>query len=1022
MKSIAIQDFLRLKKRKILFTDQISLGNALIQRYCLKEHDVIQDIYSYSTYLLAKEVVSAYYSSYELKNIDFIDTNSSVYLLYELLEQHSLSYIDQEILTLKTVKEIYTTINKIRGYNVSESIQKDQTPQMRDLLKIIALYERELEKTNQFDNIRTIQEGIWIMEMGIQNKISISFLIPWIQDAVFADLETNERKGIQNDFFSAFLEAVTRETNGQFLRLMYLPNSSVQESIDRAKVKWKLVSAYGQYNEVQYIIDEILKHSNRRLDEYNLFFTSNEYENLLLMQLEGRKIPFEMKDCFKASNTEYVQFMLSLIQYAKNDFFYKDVLPILQNPLFSIERVLIQEELKKKINLYAPYSKMDLNGLGWGKEFLKSRLEDLIQQNETKIQQAEDKKISTLIQDRVFYLFLQELLTVFDEAYPIDRLYQALLDFAKKYTYEKKDFRSYKELVPLLTKQKIHFAKLSESFKGTFLEKLVLIEKFLNGFQVSYVPNYAICARHDVPKINIYRLNRFQIINRPYNVFLGFSNSQTHQNQFDSVLLPDYKIEQYIEDIDKPLNIQTVSEIERLIEKNILTIEEGEITISYPHYDPVSLRELSPSLFVLKIQGLIDQNDLCLSSQYRTFCSGYRSSRSGWIQPPEKKREEPKEQADETIELSASQLQKMLECPLQYLILKNNFFIKIPSILEKNAKKWLSPVHKGNLFHKVAERYVQANFPPACHEPLQDLNLEDFERIYEEEIENIKKIVPIYSIYAYEREREDLKNKCEAFFKKMHESWREEWKANRKWEVVGCELDFSSNKDLYLLIPCENGQTIKVRFNQGAIDRVDGYVDENNELHLRLIDYKTGNKNNKQKEIEEQKQIQHFIYTYAVLKTYSQLISYGNDEDPSLLGNFKNHTITQLGFPEFDYVFPFEKCNQDLTMITPTVDTFNKDCFYRNGQLELHLPDPVNDLMKLVFEGGRTVDEISSSLKRYMIEKANTMISDDKDLYDPKVFLEKFNKNCGFCSFKTLCRIRCDIGEIIMRDNDYGNN
>ena len=92
----------------------------------------------------------------------------------------------------------------------------------------------------------------------------------------------------------------------------------------------------------------------------------------------------------------------------------------------------------------------------------------------------------------------------------------------------------------------------------------------------------------------------------------------------------------------------------------------------------------------------------------------------------------------------------------------------------------------------------------------------------------------------------------------------------------------------------------------GSADRVDGYVDDDGCLHVRIIDYKTGRRENKQNEIDMGIQIQHIIYAMAVEKYFA------DDEGRAILKTIfadelaGRDDFSDIVFDWVGYTFPYE--------------------------------------------------------------------------------------------------------------------
>ena len=192
-------------------------------------------------------------------------------------------------------------------------------------------------------------------------------------------------------------------------------------------------------------------------------------------------------------------------------------------------------------------------------------------------------------------------------------------------------------------------------------------------------------------------------------------------------------------------------------------------------------------------------------------------------------------------------------------------------------------------------------------------------------------------------------------------------------KIIGCEVEFEKvkysggDKDKY---------TIEFR---GSVDRLDGYVDENNTLWLQIFDYKTGSLEHKINDKAAEKQIQHHVYALAMQKW--------SKDNKSELEELFECTINDIKIESIQYVFPFE---EEKTLLP--AEYLPDD----NGNAKL--PESTEDILKSVvalyqkgeIDKAREVSfEISSRLKDEYARNKDDL--------------------CKYCAYREVCRLCVDF-------------
>jgi ATP-dependent helicase/nuclease subunit B len=172
--------------------------------------------------------------------------------------------------------------------------------------------------------------------------------------------------------------------------------------------------------------------------------------------------------------------------------------------------------------------------------------------------------------------------------------------------------------------------------------------------------------------------------------------------------------------------------------------------------------------------------------------------------------------------LSPSAVEQFGKCPLSWLY-KYALRVRKTEDPEYDVGRWLTPLEKGSLLHRVFER-----FGNACRSRNLDLASEEAEVVLnglaEQELERMRRLVPPSNAMAMEFDADEIRRSVGLFLAMERDP------GGGRWEWF--ELEFGG-ADAPALVRLPSGRTLPV---QGKVDRIDRL--ENG--RLRVIDYKTG--------------------------------------------------------------------------------------------------------------------------------------------------------------------------------------
>lgn len=889
--------------RKMIVTDRVRNGNRLLRKRNIEQKKDCVFTSCITISGIAEEFLNAWSACIGEEGVTLLEPEACVYLLDELLEKarEEYTFVPEECHCVKTTETILKSLNQIRMNEPKKGFLDSEDSKITELKKLIFVYEQKLEKENYCDQALLIKKAVTILEQ-IKDKEELFFYLPWITSCNIGYLEDLELTALEQHFFDRLLGLSGHEAE----KLEYYSDCK------NNKVNYRFFSAYGSFNEVRYVVEDILE-KNRRYDEVNVFYTSPEYENIIKSAFESRGIPYQFLTGERTSENPLMLIFRALLEFAKEDFLYERLNIVMENPLISFWRIQ-KENTDALENPLTCYNHFLRKGIGWGKQ----RYAECVE----RVSQNEYEKIRY----QYFLEFLNDLLFVFEEETSCGVLYGKLLDFVSKYTNHQNKKRN--QMLSVLREQIPVFDQMA--VQENQQKCILMIEDCVRTLKVSSVEDEA-------GSVHVMRVQNLEVLERPYQYVIGLSAKQFQGDTIESPVLSDEELKLYLNG-KITLAADASRKVRENLEHSFATLSQGEIVMGYSSYDTVSLKESSPSVF------------------YLNYSDGYEIEKKNYslLKHPVKILKDEVTAAAETDEeqvkeerirkMSPSALQTMLNCPLAYYY-QYEKLIANREFQEKKESVWLSPANKGNLFHQTMENYCNAlllekevtEFKP---------DKEEFERIYKDIVEKILEVQPYVSKVVYDREVEENKGLLWDYLQKFYEELEKDYAVGKKWRILGCELKFE-NVPFFVEDPDENAAEKKepyVILFHGSIDRLDGYLGEDGMLYLRVVDYKTGNKTNIKAGVTENKQIQHVVYALA-----AQMQMFG-DKKKEELERFFGGTIGGCAVDSAQYVFPHEK--QQILDVTKEL---NENFYHGEGQYDM--PKSVREI------AWRVLDESDYNIK-----------------------------------------------------------
>lgn len=224
--------------------------------------------------------------------------------------------------------------------------------------------------------------------------------------------------------------------------------------------------------------------------------------------------------------------------------------------------------------------------------------------------------------------------------------------------------------------------------------------------------------------------------------------------------------------------------------------------------------------------------------------------------------------------------------------------------------------------------------------------------------------------------------------------------------VLGCELGFGKDEGSKFRVIYNYDD--KVNFDwKGSIDRMDGYMDAEGIIHLKILDYKTGKmsklkegiigktkKESKKSLLPDKKllppdmKLQHFIYGMAG-------IEYVKQSQETLKEKFGNNEIKGIKLDKVFYDFPFEHNKNNVHDATNKLEEigFNIElAIDKDLDITKCLPQKAKNLLV------KSLSELNAgNIKEFMVN-AETYYNSQTEEYS------KVKDGCSYCGYKKICR------------------
>ena len=972
-------EFFSLQGRKLLITNRVKTANRLKRIYNKESYDhVTSSLHIKRAVDVALELVNADRAMQGKGVLTFISSKSASVMFHQMIDpmirDGKIDFIPKTSSGLQTSAEVYRVMNELCMGCRKEPLANDKA---KALMERANQFENSLLESEKCNEAMCLRFAVEVIE----NTSDIEYLLPWLSGCALALLETDKFRYEEK----VFIDALAKKLGASYETLAFLKKESYES---------KFVKAYGLFNEVSHVADEI-ENGTTPYGNIAVYYMHEDYVNMLRMIFERRGIPVTFSSGIKCTTTNIIQFMLSVLDFYEHDFDYGMFMKIAYNPISKTKA----DDEDKRISF--SYCYRYATSIGWGKE----RYAQYLNRQKEALAAATDEDEKKKIKSRLTYAeFMNDIVNISNEE-KVGDMYSKLVEFTLETAYKNPE----KKLVSNSLRDQIDFFN---SFPNAMelKDSCNLIRDCLQSMKYS--------ESEDTAKVNAVLFSDFEVVERSKVFFLGLSAKYVSASSAESPVLSDKELESCI-DTDKgyvKLAKNSNKDRKEYMENTLRTVSKGtEVTFSYPKFDTVELRDRSCSVFYLDHKGDSEELTAIYDVPDRIVTwddqkqEEYENELTKTVREEAAKKEAEKNAADDasstTAEVklpsySSTALHELLSCPYSFYY-HYKCFAKIDSPKQRVGYQWLAANERGTLFHLACEVYLDKYFP---HKQSDNVPLFDkamFDECFNAAVDETKKEVAYPDIKIFESEKNENYVLTKNYMSKLLSLWKKEADEGEPWINIANEAEFEDVRyhDIgEIVLVTDDSEDAEKKENveytiyfKGSIDRLDGYVDNDGILHLRIVDYKTGKKDEFEKEVNNYLKIQHYVYLYGA---YNYIGKHW-DEIKSRLAPDKD--IKEIVFDSVEYHFPLEKVLDDddpivaLPVKDKLFDDDARDVFYE-VESDIGIPSGVvcQKLPKLPDKVRTQLDVTEGLAQTGKFDEIAKNISS--------------NSVCLYCDYKMICR------------------
>lgn len=664
----------------------------------------------------------------------------------------------------------------------------DDFPTEKDLDKIYKAYTFKLDRLNAMDYPDILIKARKVNELLLFKDKTIGVA----GNIEFHDLERELFKELNKDVVK--IKMPVKKLIDSPKEYFFKENV---ETIDLDK-KICFFNQFGIRNEIKYIIDDIYINSIP-LDEVVIAYTDKKYVEWINLEFQKEDIGISFGDGLDILTSTAYRFIKTLFNFAKNYYNISEIRPMFFNGSLNIETGLLKDDeittsndmYEELVNCKIFYGRENYRRLN----FISSELDDETKVKREWLREFFNHIIFTLPEGNVeFKEYIKRLSNLIKK-------YVRIPDYSKTDSYDKVSIEAILETLKRMEKIPL------EIEPDEYFDIVLSYIEEININRSGASPSKSFACKY----------NMAAYTGRKHLYLIGLDSSSLDSKIVESSILLD----NIRRDISPSLSFSKENyRYKKYKIRELLTANFTNISIGYSNFDMVDIKAKTPSKIYTELKEEYGQVEHCKAIDKKLMAKD--------------------------LVFSGTSIETLGQCSRK-LYFKNRLFLKEKEDISVDLDRWLDPLSKGNLVHRILNDFFDL--------PKEERKEERLSRIIEEKSSEIEKQIPYILKEVYNREKEEIKVYCKKIVEREKSS---------SLEVFINELTFGSNKINKIFGPLERQKvtignlSLKI---SGAIDRVD--IDRRSKS-FKIVDYKTGSLKNFDKRLRKSEgSIKNRTYNYS---------------------------------------------------------------------------------------------------------------------------------------------------------------
>ncbi len=813
---------------KVLIAPTYSAGRQLLQFYTLKGYSAV-NLRIETITSIAEKLVKPYLLQHTLKAIPPVLARHYILSCFESAKDRGeLKYFYELEVTPGVIRSIHQAILelKLSGLRPNDLLPEAfiSKNKAEDLQHIFSAYEEMITKNRYVDYSDMLRIAI---EKGKSNRSKVVYI------------------AIQHEKFHPLEEELLQTLVNVDERCLNLRETQIDKADINKQLGISMFQANGENNEVREVLRQIKK-EKLPFDQVTILYTSKEPYTQLFYDLANRhQIPVTFGQGVNIRNTAPAQLFLGLLQWIRNDFQLTDFVRLLQQG-----HLRIKEEGPSSTRMISRLRDAEIS---WGLDNYTSLLQAKLTRLDEQLEKMTQPEESYQFKLREEFAWLKNWFEIFIGEFPRDvahartqepisygELAQTLKSILEKYSPDK-------DPLDKAAKEKIvhELEVLTELGDAkSFEECRLLFSEMMEGLSVG-------ASQPSPGHIHVTSYKNGVWTQRPYTFLVGL-DAQRFPGQIkeDPILLDGER-----QKLSHGLHLRkdNPKEAKGMMDQ-LLSEMEGQLTLSYPAFDPIENREAHPSSYLLEVyrkkvgnsfaqfqelreslgetkgyipenlEAPVDEGEWWLHKLFNNEYDQVREAiflahphlEKGLLARAGKESNvftpfdgritgdlsslDPRKNKE--LILSSSRLELLGKCPYAYF-LKYVLKIEEPNEQEYDLGKWLNPAQRGSLLHKIYEIFSR-ELAARGEKPKVSEHESLLMQVVEDCLAEQRELLPPPSELVYTYEKEELLQSCRVFLS-VEEEYSEEgvpehfelaFGTKKRSEVAdGAEEDAENMKD-----------------------------------------------------------------------------------------------------------------------------------------------------------------------------------------------------------------------------------